>query len=817
MRTPLLQGALACVVTLVAAAPGAAQGYLLPPDPIPAMVTAAPLPAAVLGRDNRTVALVTRFGLPALADMAEPELRLAGYRINPVTNGMSNAAVAYSSGITFQDIESGVQRPVELPPSPRILNWQWSPDGRHLAFANAAAAEIELWVADVATGRSRRLAGGLNAALAAPYRWLPDNSGLVIARVPADRGRAPAAPAVPAGPVIQENIGRVAPARTFQDLLQNTHDEALFDYYFTAQLARVPLSGGTPQNIGAAGIFQSFMPSPNGEFILVQQIRRPYSYAVTAGGFPQQTAVWDARTGRSLRVVADLPLADNLPPHFDAVREGPRSVSWRSDVPATLVWTEAQDGGDPRRAAPVRDRVFVLSAPFTTTPQRLIDLEHRYGGVYWGRDDVAMVSSYWWDTRWERHFLIDPSRPESQPRLWRERSSDDAYADPGFPLFTTTVSGHSVMMFTADRSGIFITAMGASQQGNYPFLDVLDVATGSTSRLWRAEDPYYESVIAILSADGSRLLTRRESLTEPPNLFVRTLPSNNARAVTDFPDPAPQFGQVTRQRVTYRRADGVQLSGTLYLPPGYDRQRDGPLPMLMWAYPTEYRDAAAAGQITDSSNRFTRPGGSSHLFLLLQGYAILDNPAMPVIGEGDNEPNDTFIEQLVASAQAAVDHVASIGVADRDRIAIGGHSYGAFMTANLLAHSDIFRAGIARSGAYNRTLTPFGFQAEQRTFWEAPDTYARMSPFMYAHKVNEPILLIHGAEDNNSGTFPIQSERFFAALRGHGATVRYVVLPLESHGYRARESVLHTLRETSDWLDRWVKNAPPRQPATLRP
>jgi dipeptidyl aminopeptidase/acylaminoacyl peptidase len=578
----------------------------------------------------------------------------------------------------------------------------------------------------------------------------------------------------------------------------------------------VPLAGGRTTDLGAPGIFRSFEPSPDGRHLLVARVKRPYSYAVPLWSFPLETTVRDLDTGSVTYTVADIPLVDDLPSAFDAVHQGRRRIEWRSDAPATLAWTEAQDGGDPRREAAVRDRVYLLAAPFTAAPTPLIDLEHRYAGIVWGRDDLALVLSRWFNTRWERRFAVNPSAPAAAPRLLSDRSYQDRYADPGFPLTTTTASGHPVMRFTSDGRGIWVTALGASERGNYPFLDVMDATSGETRRLWQAEDPFYETVVTVLDDDGNRLLTRRESQTEPSNVFVRTPATGEARAVTDFPDPAPQLAGIQRRLVTYPRADGVQLSATLFLPPGYDAARDGPLPLLMWAYPTEFRDAASAAQITDSPNRFSRPGGSSHLFLLLQGYAILDNPAMPIIGEGDAEPNDRYVEQLVASAQAAVDFVVGAGIAERDRIAVGGHSYGAFMTANLLAHSDLFRAGIARSGAYNRTLTPFGFQAEQRTFWEAPETYARMSPFTYANRISEPILLIHGAEDSNSGTFPVQSERFYAALRGHGATVRYVVLPLEDHGYRARESVLHTLYEMIDWMDRHVKNAPPRATTATR-
>jgi len=507
--------------------------------------------------------------------------------------------------------------------------------------------------------------------------------------------------------------------------------------------------------------------------------------------------------------VADLPLRDNIPPPFDAVALGPRSVQWRADAPATLVWAEAQDGGDPRTPAEIRDRVFMLSAPFTGAPATLVDLQQRYAGVTWGRDDAAIVTSRWFNTRRETRILVDPSNP-GQGRVIVERNYQDRYNDPGSALTEPNAAGRQVMVFAADGESILLEGDGATREGEFPFLARLNLRTGERTELWRSSRDAYETIVGLLAEDGSRLVTRRETRDTPANLMIRSLDGAAPTPLTSFPDPAPQLAGVTRQLITYTRADGVQLSGTLYLPTGYDAARDGPLPLVMWAYPAEFTDPSVAGQVVDTGNRFVRPGGSSHLFLLTQGYAVLDDPSMPIVGVNGAEPNDTYVEQLSASARAAVDAVVAMGVADRDRIAVGGHSYGAFMTANLLAHTDLFRTGIARSGAYNRTLTPFGFQAEQRTYWEATDTYTRMSPFTYANQVNEPILLIHGEIDDNSGTFPVQSERFFAALKGTGATARYVVLPYEAHGYRARESVGHTLWEMVEWLDAHVKNAPPR-------
>lgn len=786
-------------------------GYRLPPAPIPQILDTPPTPTVSISPDRTVMAFFSREGMPSIAQLAEPELRLAGTRINPRTNGPSRAST--SSGIAFDRIEGGARRDVRLPAGAQVSYAQWSPDGSRLAFANTVENGIELWVADVRTAEARRVLGAeLNATLGSPFEWAPDGRSLIVKRVVPGRGAPPAEPRVPTGPVIQENVGQAAPVRTYQDLLGNPYDEQLFEYYFTAQLARVPVAGGAVTPIGEPGIFSSFSVAPGGEYILVTRVKRPYSYLAPLFAFANETYVMDLR-GQRVHRVQDRPEVTMPPIGRDMVNPGPRSVHWRADAPATLVWAEAADGGDARSRAAVRDRVLLLDAPFNGPPRTLVELDQRYAGIHWGRGDLALVHSRWATASRAKTYIVDPSRPGAEPRLLWDRSAEDRYGDPGSPLTRASESGNRVLHFTPDGQGIFLAGEGASPRGNYPFLDRLDLRTGQTERLWQAEDPYYETLVALLDDEGNRLLTRRESVTEPPNFFLRDRARGQVAQLTQFPDPAPQLAGIQRQIITYPRADGVMLSATLFTPPGYDARRDGPLPMLLWAYPREFRDADAASQITDSPNRFSRPGGSSHLFLLTQGYAILDGPAMPIIGEGDEEPNDRYIEQLVMSAQAAVDKVVEMGVADRDRIGVGGHSYGAFMTANLLAHSDLFRAGIARSGAYNRTLTPFGFQAEPRSYWEAQDVYLRMSPFNFAHRIDEPMLLIHGEADNNSGTFPIQSERMYQALKGHGATARLVMLPHESHGYAARESVLHVLAEMVDWMDRYVKNAPPRAAA----
>jgi dipeptidyl aminopeptidase/acylaminoacyl peptidase len=792
----LILGALPSLLT-------AQQGYRQPPSPIADILDAAQTPAVLVSPDRMWLLLAERASLPSIAELSEPELRLAGLRINPRTSGPSREITG--TGLRLRSMPSGNRTPqerrIETPAGARIGFPLWSEDSRHIAFTITSDSAVRLWVANVATGAARRLdVPALNSAVGPPCRWI-DASRLACKVVPSDRGSEPKTSTTPTGPVIQEAAGRAAPNRTYQDLLATPADEALFEHYGTSRIAIVPLDGPA-RLIGDAGIHRNVQPSPDGRYLLVETVHRPFSYVVPLTRFPQRIEIWDL-DGRLVRRVTDRALIEEMSIAFDAVVPGPRFATWRLDVPATVVWAEALDEGDPARDAEKRDRIVALDAPFAGEPRTLLDVGYRINDVVWSTAGLALISEGWWKTRRERTWAIAPTTA-GRPRLVFDRSSEDRYTDPGQFVTVPGPLGTPVLLTTRDGKFAYLTGAGASPEGDRPFLDRIELATGKTTRLWRSQAPYYEDVVTVLDPDARRVITRRESVTEAPNYFLRDIRAGRATALTEFKDPAPQFAGVTRELIKYKRADGVDLSATLYLPAGYDRSR-GPLPFLFWAYPQEFKTAAAAAQVRGSPYRFVRPQGASHLLLLTQGYGVLDDPAMPIVGEGTAEPNDTYVEQLVAGAQAAVDEVVRRGVADRDRIAIGGHSYGAFMTANLLAHSDLFRTGIARSGAYNRTLTPFGFQAEERDFWKAQDTYMKMSPFTFAHRINEPILLIHGEADNNSGTFPIQSDRMFAAIKGNGGVVRYVLLPSESHGYRARESVGHVLWEMVTWLDKFVK------------
>ena len=787
------------------AAPGALWSQDRYRDPLPVItriLDAAPAPAVLASPDRSKLLLMERPGLPPIAQVAAPELRLAGERISPRNNAQSRAGT-YSTMIV-QPIPKGDPRRIVVPWHARVGGALWAPDASKVAFTMVEDGGVSLWLADASSGAIRMLSGPtLSAAFGQPCRWMPSSNALLCSRIAASRPPAPETPAIPVGPVLQESGEKSAGNPTYEDLLQNSHDEALFEHYFANQLVLIPLSG-SDRPIGAVGLHSSVQVSPDGQYLLVETVHRPFSYLVPWQRFPRRTEVWDL-SGSVLKLVADAGLQENLPRSSDAVAEGPRAVTWRSDVPATITWVEAADGGDPSATARVRDHLFMLSAPFSAPSAPLAELELRNGGVVWGTK-LALVSEQWQKTRKARTWLVDLRKPGVAPRLLFERSTEDRYNDPG-TFLTRPGPGGPLLLTSKDLRFVFLAGAGASAEGDRPFLDRLELASGKTLRLWRSEAPFYEEVVALIDPDAGRVLTQRESVGEPPNYFLRDLKKSGAAQLTrltSFGDPAPEFAAVSRQLITYQRGDGVQLSATLYLPPGYDKSK-GSLPFLFWAYPREFQSAQAASQVVGSPYRFTRPSGASPLFLLLAGYGVLDGPSMPIVAMGGKEPNDSYVEQLVASAEAAVEKVVALGVADPKRIGIGGHSYGAFMTANLLAHCDLFRAGIARSGAYNRTLTPFGFQNEERSYWEAGAVYNRMSPFNYADKIKEPLLLIHGLADDNSGTFPLQSERLYAALKGNGAKVRLVMLPAEAHGYRARESVGHVLFEMVAWMDKYVK------------
>lgn len=817
-RSSLVSLLLAFLVSGIPAEAEETKTYQTPPEPLASLVTAPPTPWVVPSGDRTKLLIYDWSRLTTLDELSRPELGLAGIRIDPQALGPSRT-VPYL-GMRILDIESGELKPVTgLPDSPSLTRVVESPGGRYASMVHTRRDGIELWLVDLESAEARRLTGPiLNQTFDVRPKWL-DESTILARLAPAAQEPPPDAARVPAGPVIQESLGKESASRTFQNLLADPHDEALWEHYFRGQLAKVDLDGNVTR-IGPEGIQLDYDPSPDGQYILVETLHPPWSYEVLASRFPRKVQVWRP-DGRLVKELANLPLQDTIPNAFGSVAEGRRDVQWRADADATLVWAEALDGGDARADEELRDRVFQQAAPWDGEPKRLADLTSRFRGIDAGSGELMFVYGVWWRTQTVQAWRLAPDADETSPVLVEDRSYRDYYGDPGDVVTIRNRRGREVAL-TTPEGYYFLEGDGASEDGEQPFLDRVDPATGESTRIFRStptdDDPYYEQPILVLGDRGETLVTRRESPDDPPNFFVRRLGTSGAagvaldaeatdalRRLTNFPHPTPQLQGIQKEVIHYQRADGVDLTGNLYVPAGYDVKADGPLPLLMWAYPREFQDASLAGQVTGSPYQFDQVRPSSPILWLARGYAVLDDPQMPIVAANEGEePNDRFVEQLVSSAKAAVDAVVERGVTEPGRIAIGGHSYGAFMTANLLAHSDLFAAGVAESGAYNRTLTPFGFQAEERSLWEAPEIYFGMSPFMHADKVDEPILIVHGQADDNPGTFPIQSERFYEAVKGHSGTARLLMLPFEGHTYRAKESLLHLMWEIDRWLGTYL-------------
>ncbi len=806
----------AVLVSILSSGSSRAATWSRPPQEILDVLNAPDLPAARLSPTGDVLALLSFNRYPPIEDLAQPMMALAGVRVDVKTNGPH--AAFYFNGITLRGIADGSERKVSLPANAKVSEFTWSADGKRFAFLNRVDDGIELWTGVTATGEIRRVPDlAVNPMLYWPLTWMPDQRTLLVKRVPPDRGPAPVKPLTPEGPDLQDTEGGTA-ASTYEarDVLTSPFDESCFEHYALSQLALVDCESGKVTPVGEPGILALVAPSPDGKWILTERLHKPWSYRASWYRFPKKVDVIDL-TGAAGFTLADLPLSDHVPIH--GVAEGPREYGWRETAPATLVWQEALDGGDPGRKVDHRDRVMMQAAPFKRPAIELYKAPHRVTSVSWGEQaGLVLVTEYERERRWSYTRALDADHPRSAPRTIFDLSVNERYKDPGEPVTRELPDGAWVVV--QDGDAIFLKGDGGSPEGDRPFLDRFSLGTRKAERLFRCDHDSYEFCVGLLDPRGSAFLTRRESPKDPPNYVVHTLakklakPSeeggaqwvSETRPATSFADPTPQLRGITKRIVEYKRADGTDLSFTLYLPPGY---KDGTrVPIVLEAYPLEYSDPGTAGQVSGTDRNFTRFIGATPLFFLLEGYAVMENVAMPVIGDPDTA-YDTFIEQLTADAKAAIDKAVAIGVSDGQQVGIIGHSHGALMVATLLAHTDLFRAGIARSGAYNHTLRPFGFQSERRTLWQAKDTYLKLSPLLYADKIRTPILLIHGEEDQNPGTVPLQSQKLFEAISGTGGTARLVMLPYESHGYQARESVEEVLAQQVAWFNRYVKEMPP--------
>ncbi|GLX80672.1 alpha/beta hydrolase family protein [Thalassotalea eurytherma] len=780
--------------------------YQKPPKEILELVDVKLAPYTLIDDARENMVLLSRDPYKSIDELSIKELRLAGLRIDPKTN--IGSRVTYFNDIEIQKVGKKQKSAVKgLPDKPRLANFVWSPNQKYIAMTHTTSVGVELWLLDVAKSKARQLTQGtLNANMGNPIDWMQDNASLLVKMIPSDRkALINAEAAVPVGPTISVSDGKKAQNRTYQDLLKNKNDEFNFEQLARSELKLVSLKGKI-KSWSKASMFGGVSVSPNGKYVLVSQYQRPFSYLVPYRRFPMTSKVY-TKKGKVVEEIVSVPLIEDLPKGFMSVREGRRGISWRNDKPDTLYFMEALDEGDAANEVAHRDQLSELVAPFNGQPKPLMKSINRLYQVMWGDDDNALAIDYWWNTRNTKTYWFNPSNVEVEPVVLNDRSYQDAYSDPGNVVTRRNKYGRSVMAM--DEGKVYLLGDGYSDKGQFPFLDKLTLANNKTERLYQST--YTDRIEDLRDFDpqSQQLLVRIESSEQYPNYYFRTLGEADLQQLTAFDNPFKALKNVHKEVINYQRDDGLDLTGTLYLPTDY--QAGKRYPMILWAYPREYKDKSSAAQNTQNPNEFTYPYWGSPIYWVRKGYVVLDDAAFPIVGEGDEEPNDSFRTQLVANAKAAIDTLNERGLIDPERVAVGGHSYGAFMVANLLSHSDLFAAGIARSGAYNRTLTPFGFQSEERSYWEAPEVYYTMSPFMHADKMKTPLLLVHGEADNNSGTYPLQSERYFNALKGLGATARLVMLPKESHGYRAKESIMHLLWEQDQWLEKYVKNKPEKK------
>ncbi len=778
--------------------------YQKPPKEILDLVDIERAPSVRMNEDKDFMILLYRDAYKSIKDLSQEEMRLGGLRIDPKTN--IGSRVSYYNNIKIKGLRFKGATTIQikgLPSQPKLSNFSWSPDQKKMAMTHTSNSGVELWILDIKSARARKLSDiKINANIGSAIRWFEDNNSLLVKVISSQRKELiNTKTSVPTGPTISVNNGKKAQNRTYQDLLKNKTDEHNFQQLAQSELYKISLNGTKKNWLGNA-IYTGMNFSPDGNYVMVTTVEKPFSYLVPYYRFPSKTTIY-TKEGKKVETVLQVPLIEDLPKGFMAVRTGKRSFRWRSDKASTLTYVKALDGGDPKNKVAYRDEVFEFEYPFNGKGKSLIKTKNRFSYIQWGNDNTAIAHDRWWNTRNQKSYVFNPSNSSEKPSILFDRNYQDRYNDPG--SFVSERNKYGSYILSLEDDNAFLIGAGYSKQGQFPFVDQMNLKSQKKNRIYQSN--YTDKLEDIWEYDPKKkeLLVRIESAKDYPNYYFRNTESEKLRQITSFKNPFASIQNVHKEVINYKRDDGLDLSGTLYLPVGYDKKNKKKVPLIMWAYPREYKDKSSAGQSTKNPNKFTYPYYGSMIYWVTRGYAVLDGASFPIVGEKDEEPNDSFRKQLVANAKAAIDAVDKMGYINRNKVAVGGHSYGAFMVANLLSHSDLFAAGIARSGAYNRTLTPFGFQSEERSYWDAPEIYNSMSPFMNAHKMKYPLLLIHGKADNNSGTYPMQSERYFNALKGLGATVRLVMLPKESHGYRSKESILHVLWEQDQWLEKYLK------------
>ncbi len=828
--------------------------YKTPPKDVMEMILAAPLPRAVFNPQMDIAAIYSKADpyVSVSEIVAAKEFKVAGLRLN--ADNFSQTRKAYYTKLEILKMPAGNTVAVTgMPVNAKIHDFKWSPDGRTLCFLNDTKYEVELYKVDATAERPSAVkinANRVNTTLSNPYDFI-DNNTIIYRSVPVDLGKFPE-PEGPKGPIVQESFGKRGSYRTYQDLLKSPYDEAVFEYLCTSVLS--VYDGYTTRTIGEKGIIKSFNLSPDGQYMMVSTAHKPYSYSSTYNSFPSKTEIW-SNTGEVVKVLRDLPKPpakdEAKPADKDKKEKEPRKpvksgYAWRTDKGAVLTWTETlpSENGDrdemrgpdgrPDRPMPADEEkpedkekpertwftaLYQCEAPFDLDNGKklVITSEYRMGRVIWGNDKVAVYTDSNSKDKYTRTFTFNPSDTTKRKLLLTEDTSLDTLGNR--PVIGSICTERGTGKLKLDPKGAYILFSGESrldENGDaMSFIDRMSLKDGKVENLWTGKAPYKELIVGIKSFDnkGVEFITTKESETEVPNYMAMSVKNKKVTEtpITNYENDIPHYDKIRSEYITYKRPDGVKCAARVFVPADWDKDRDGKLPVLMWTYPYEHRTVISAERRHKADRYgFVVPNRNKQVFWCLKGYAVVLEWSMPIIAEKNGgQPNEVFRKNLVMNAEAIINALDEAGIGDRNRMAVGGHSYGGFMTGNLLAHTRLYKLGIANSGAYNRTLTPYGFQSENRDYWRIPKIYNDMSPYNYADKVKDAILLTHGQMDDNTGTHPIQSERFYYAIAGHNGKARWLQLPYEAHGYQYKENLLHYFYTVGEMLDKFVKNAKP--------
>jgi dipeptidyl aminopeptidase/acylaminoacyl peptidase len=839
------------------------EAYVTPPPEIARLVTAPRHLNVTLdepGPDRRRVLKPIAGGLPPVVTFGRRWHNLAGLQIDPRANRARTLTTRGLAGLEIVDVLTGRAVAVDVPRGATLSSPEWSPDGSQVAFLANFDDASYVYVADAASGRSRRVAPvPVLATLVTSVDWTADGRSIVTVLPPEGRSAEPSAPAIATGPQVRLTTpGAKLKTRTYADLLEGPYDRALLEYHVTGQLAVLDVAGGSRsvRRIGRPAMIQAVDASPDGRYFRVTLLQKPLSYFVPVSAFGTVDELWDAN-GARITEIARRPLREadttTAPGQNAAADTSRRSIAWMPNGQGLYYLqqeparrgadTTAADSADapsgPGGRARRKDRLYQWVPPFDSASRKvLLESNNRMAEVLFAEDahvvfvaenvsGVAHVYAVYLGEPDGKRYTLTRVRglPASLgrggtgfggggPRGGTGADSVTFYQNPGTLMSKTGRTGGEVALLSSDRRHAYLRGIqyyrAYGDSAPRPFVDRIELKTGQKQRLFESALNVFEQVEAALDDDFAQAIVTRENATTVPDSYLRDMRSGQLVKLTNNRDYSPEITTAPRRMIQVTRADGYRFWVNVTLPPGY---RGGTrLPAMFWFYPYEFTDQPAYDRTrrTYNRNRFPQLGPRSMAYLVTQGYAVVE-PDAPIVG-APNRMNDNYVADLRNNLAAVIDELDRQGIIDRRRLGLGGHSYGAFGTVNAMVHTPFFKAGIAGDGNYNRTLTPNSFQSERRDLWEARETYLAMSPILYADRLTGALLLYHGIEDQNVGTDPINSVRLFHALQGMGKTVALYMYPYEDHGPATRETLLDLWGRWTAWLDLYVKNAGRMEP-----